>query len=117
VPRRLEAAAAGLTLRTTELAATTVFVASHHWRENGYCEQVFNYCRPQVVVMSDKAIVHDTRAMAGTYRQRVMDNHPNGVLVQSTGNRRHVLTTRNDGHIQFEVQLDGTYRIFTENHG
>ncbi|MGI2228934.1 ComEC/Rec2 family competence protein, partial [Burkholderia vietnamiensis] len=31
----------------TELAGTTVLVASHHGRENGYCVALFNYIRPR----------------------------------------------------------------------
>lgn len=96
------------------LADVDILVASHHGRDNGYCEEVFQYCRPQAVVMSDKAIVHDTQQMAATYRSHVMRHHPNGILVRSSGNRRHVLTTRNDGHIQFEVDDQGRFAIDTE---
>lgn len=35
------------------LSRTDVFVASHHGRESGYCAEVFNYCKPRLVVMSD----------------------------------------------------------------
>ena len=98
----------------TELAGVEVLVASHHGRENGYCAEVFDYCRPQVVVMSDKAIVHDTQGMTQTYRNKVIKNHPNGVLVATTNKRRHVLTTRRDGYIQFEVNDQGGFTITTE---
>lgn len=91
-----------------------VLVASHHGRESGYCEEVFEYCHPQAVVMSDKAIVHDTQGMTNTYHNHVVRNHPNGVMVRSSGNRRHVLTTRSDGWIQFEVNDQGTFTIDTE---
>jgi beta-lactamase superfamily II metal-dependent hydrolase len=101
----------------TELAATTVLVASHHGRENGYCDVLFNYCHPRAVVMSDKAIVHDTQMMTQTYRQRVMDHWPTGVLVATTGKRRRVLTTRRDGWIQFSVNDRGDFTIYTECFG
>jgi beta-lactamase superfamily II metal-dependent hydrolase len=91
-----------------------VLVASHHGRESGYCEDVFEYCRPQAIVISDKAIVHDTQGMTSTYRNHVIRNHPNGVMVRSSGNQRHVLTTRSDGWIQFEVDDQGTFSIDTE---
>lgn len=100
-----------------ELAGTTVLVASHHGRENGYCEALFNYIYPRAVVMSDKAIVHDTQRMTQTYRQRVVDHWPNGVFVRTTGKQRHVLTTRRDGWIQFVVDEFGNFDIYTENYG
>lgn len=100
-----------------ELASVNVLVAAHHGRENGYCEDVFNYCRPRAVVMSDKAIVHDTQGMTQTYRQRVIDNWPNGVRVATTMKNRHVLTTRRDGWIQFAVDASGNFTITTECNG
>jgi hypothetical protein len=36
------------------LREVNVFVASHHGRENGYCEEVFQYCTPDIVVISDR---------------------------------------------------------------
>ena len=97
------------------LRGVNVFVASHHGRENGYCEPVFAHCHPQVVVTSDKSIIHDTQLMTPIYRQRVLD-HENGVLVANTGERRHVLTTRRDGHILFRVN-DNNYTVETEKQG
>jgi beta-lactamase superfamily II metal-dependent hydrolase len=100
-----------------ELIGTNVLVASHHGRESGYCEEVFNYCRPCVVVMSDKAIVHNTQGMTSAYHRRVADNYPNGVRVATTMKNRHVLTTRRDGWIQFNVDVNGQFTITTEKHG
>jgi beta-lactamase superfamily II metal-dependent hydrolase len=100
-----------------ELADTNILVASHHGRENGYYPLLFNYCHPQAVVMSDKSIVHDTQFMSQTYRNEVIKHHPIGVYVSTTGKRRHVLTTRRDGHIQFEVDGQGNFTITTEKFG
>lgn len=101
----------------TELANIDVLVASHHGRENGYCPEVFNYCRPRAVVMSDKAIIHDTQQMARTYHYQVSKNHADGLLVATTMKRRHVLTTRRDGHIEFMVSDNGDFTITTEYQG
>lgn len=98
----------------TELIDTTVLVASHHGRESGYCEALFDYCHPRAIVMSDKAIVHDTQGMTETYRQRVNHHWPNGVLVATTGKQRRVLTTRRDGWIQFNVNDLGDFTIYTK---
>lgn len=101
----------------SELAGVHVLVASHHGRENGYCDAVFDYCAPRVVIMSDKAIVHDTQDMTQTYRSHVVANYPDGVFVRTSQRRRHVLTTRNDGHIHFSVSPNGSFTIDTEYAG
>jgi beta-lactamase superfamily II metal-dependent hydrolase len=101
----------------SELSNTDILVASHHGHQNGYCKRVFEVCHPQAVVMSDKSIVHDTQLMAQTYHNEVMRHHPNGVYVKTTGKRRHVLTTRRDGHIQFEVGANSRFDITTERMG
>jgi hypothetical protein len=92
-----------------ELAATNILVASHHGRWNGYCEDVFKICTPQAIVVSDKAIVHDTQGFPH-YQYCVA---PDGIIVIGHDRRRHVLTTRRDGDIIFRVAADGTYWVET----
>jgi len=96
-----------------ELANTDVLVASHHGRENGFCEDIFAYFTPSCVVISDKAKMHSTQETLPDYRAVVRDE---GVRVRTTGKDRHVLTTRRDGWIQFSVE-GGSYYIDTEYHG
>lgn len=81
------------------LKRVNIFVASHHGRENGYCREVFNYCSPWLVVMSDGAIQHDTQKMANVYGQ-----HATGGWFKRQGKWewRKVLTTRNDGGILWQ---------------
>jgi len=97
-----------------ELQGTDVLVASHHGRENGFCPEIFDYFTPSCVVISDKAKVHSTQEMVPDYRRFV---RPQGVRVRSTMKNRHVLTTRRDGYIQFDVQDDGIYYVDTEYNG
>jgi len=97
----------------TELRGTNVLVASHHGRESGYCEDIFNYFTPSVVVISDKPIEHETQQTVPNYREVV---HNPGVLVSTTSKYRKVLTTRRDGWIQFNVNND-SYTITTEYRG
>jgi beta-lactamase superfamily II metal-dependent hydrolase len=80
------------------LARTNVFGASHHGRENGYCEEVFSFCKPELVVISDTNIQHETQEHSYDNHAKGMEFVRNGV---SLGNR-YVLTTRSDGHIVFE---------------
>lgn len=78
------------------LNRVNVFVASHHGRESGYCSEVFDYCNPHLIVMSDGQIKHDSQLMASTYAR-----HASGVLFTTrTGQEtRKVVTTRKDGNI------------------
>ena len=77
-----------------------VFVASHHGRQSGYCPEVFTYCRPRLVVMSDGPIQHDTQLMASTYA-----HHASGELFSTPSGReaRKVVTTRKDGNISWDL--------------
>ena len=83
-----------------QLGSVNVFIASHHGRHNGYCADVFNYCSPKVVVFSDGSIAHNTQNTSALYRQ-----HTSGVLFRDNV-RRHVLTTRNNGHMTFTATAD-----------
>jgi beta-lactamase superfamily II metal-dependent hydrolase len=96
------------------LSTVNVLMASHHGRENGYCAEVFDICRPLAVVISDKSIVHETQRTLPDYRAVVVAD---GVIVRTTSKRRHVLTTRRDGWIQFEVDDKGQFLIDTEYRG
>lgn len=96
-----------------ELRGTHVLVASHHGRESGFCQEVFDYCTPSAVVISDKAIQHETQRNVPDYRRVVRDQ---GVRVRTTMKSRHVLTTRRDGWIQFRVSPN-EYFIDTEYAG
>ena len=73
------------------LRKVNIFVASHHGRENGYHSNVFSYCKPDLVVISDESIQYDTQETE--YCQ-----HANGKFIPGTG-VRYSLTTRNDGVI------------------
>ena len=78
------------------LGRVDVFVASHHGRESGYCPQVFQFCEPRLIVMSDGPIRHNTQFMANTYAR-----HALGQMFRSGSSQeiRKVVTTRKDGNI------------------
>lgn len=94
-----------------ELRSTIILVAAHHGRESGYYAPVFDYCKPRAVVLSDKRKMHDTQETVPLYRTSVL---PRCVKVSNTGRDRHVLTTRNDGYIRFEVFPNGSFNVYTE---
>lgn len=99
-----------------ELRLTDVLVASHHGRESGFCEEIFNYFRPQVVVISDTGIKYETQETVPDYREVVKS--PDGIAVTCKDELRwrHVLTTRRDGDVIFRVTSGGVfYTTATKN--
>lgn len=88
-----------------QLKGVTIFVASHHGRENGYCEDVLNLCPDiQVVVISDKTKGYQSQETVDRYRQYARG-------FQYDGNQRHVLTTRNDGNMEFSIPAIGQGKV------
>lgn len=88
------------------LSGVNIFVASHHGRENGYCEEVMNLCTNlRAVIISDKAKGFQSQETTNKYRQHTLgfDYH---------GTERHVLTTRSDGTMTFEIPLIGTASVW-----
>ena len=76
------------------LRRTNIFIASHHGRKAGYSERVFEYCNPEVIILSDKDVVHDSQEH--NYTKHASGIRWNGIPAQ----KRYVLTTRSDGHIR-----------------
>lgn len=85
------------------LRATNIFVASHHGREDGYCPEVFAYCRPEVVIASDKSVEYETQVV--DYGQ-----HASGITWNGT-DRRYYLTTRKDGTLTITPRPQGGAHI------
>jgi beta-lactamase superfamily II metal-dependent hydrolase len=81
-----------------ELRHINVFVASHHGRKSGCCEEVFKICTPQIVVMSDRDKQFDSQETNSWYANRC---EPRGVPYK--GRTRYVFTTRYDGDIRIKV--------------
>jgi beta-lactamase superfamily II metal-dependent hydrolase len=77
-----------------DLSGVNIFIASHHGRENGYTQEIFNVCRPSVVVFSDSDIQYSTQEMSNKYAR-----HAKGVSFKNT--TRYVLTTRSDGLLEW----------------
>ena len=81
-----------------ELGKVDYFIASHHGRASGYCEDVFDYCWPRAFIFSDSEIKHATQEMAGKYAKHASGTSFTNI---STGyvSKRCVVTTRNDKDI------------------
>jgi hypothetical protein len=88
-----------------------IFVASHHGRENGYCEDVLDPCpNIELVIISDKPMEHETQETVDRYRQYTRAILYNGKL-------RHVLTTRRDGYMHFVLNTQGGGNVVLQNGG
>lgn len=89
------------------LPRVTVFVASHHGRETGICDRIFDDlgCAPKLVVISDKGYMYETQETVPYYRSKV----DGGWTFRDR--TRQVLTTRNDGYMVFTIDRsqDGWY--------
>lgn len=107
-PGDMEKAGWEVLLRDAEfrehLARVNIFVASHHGRANGYCEAVFDHCSPDIVIISDKEIVHETQ-------KQQYGKHATGLPWNQGSERRYVLTTRSDGIIKISKSLGHGYHI------
>ena len=78
------------------LKSTNVYIASHHGRESGCCEEVAALLtNVYYVIISDKGYEHETQNTINFYREVAK-----GGPFRNEGTR-HVLTTRNDGRIGF----------------
>jgi hypothetical protein len=84
-----------------QLQGVTIFVASHHGRANGFCEEVLDLCPDiQVFIISDKKKGYQSQETVDWYR-------PYARGFDYNGNRRHVLTTRRDGNMEFSIPAAG----------
>tara|TARA_R110000868_G_scaffold122877_2_gene325779 strand:- start:13013 stop:13816 length:804 start_codon:yes stop_codon:yes gene_type:complete len=81
------------------LRETHVLVAPHHGRESGCCEEMFEFCSPYYVVISDKGYMHSTQETVPFYRSKAKGG-------PFRGETRHVLTTRRDEKINFSFDRE-----------
>jgi beta-lactamase superfamily II metal-dependent hydrolase len=75
------------------LPNTDIYIASHHGRLSGYCEEMFTHFTPTFVVVSDKSLVHATQETRQLYRK-----HSRGGIFAGESDR-HFVTTRSDGDL------------------
>lgn len=86
-----------------KIKKSNIFIASHHGRDNGYCPELFDHFKPEVILISDKEIVHGTQ-------NQLYTKHASGVIVDGT--KRFVLTTRNDGRIGIRQSQSSNREIY-----
>jgi beta-lactamase superfamily II metal-dependent hydrolase len=93
------------------LGGINVFMASHHGRVSGCCDEIFNYCRPDVFIISDGDKQFDSQDTRDWYKTRAK-GITDFTRAEGLGyGRRWVLTTRQMGHLRVVVDAQGRYRI------
>lgn len=78
------------------LESVDIFVATHHGQQRGYCREVFEYCKPKLVVISDGPSKRNSQPMVDIYSQYASGDF---CTTQHGPEMRNVVTTRNDGNI------------------
>ena len=87
------------------LKRVNIFIASHHGRESGYLREIFEFCQPDIVIISDESKRYQTQETNYAV-------HARG-LARDDGGMRYVLTTRKDGNISITKRLGESYQITT----
>lgn len=94
------------------LLEVNLFVASHHGRESGKCDELFRWCTPDLIVFSDGPKEYDSQETTGWYSHRTKGipdwSQPSGLLGPT---RRYVMTTRNDGTICVDITDNGRWNV------
>lgn len=97
------------------LSRVKVFVASHHGRRNGQCDEIFEHLKPEVILFSDGSKQYVSQETDNWYRTRAAGipeiDKPYGLLGHP---RRYVMTTRRDGTMTLNVGIDGRYLVQPE---
>lgn len=89
-----------------DIARTSFFLASHHGREDGCCEELYSQAglAPILTIISDSGKQHATQETVDWYAARTRG-------MKFGDSTRKVLTTRTDGHIRFELLSDGSVEV------
>jgi competence protein ComEC len=89
------------------IRGTDILLASHHGRDSGFCEELFDHIEPRLVVVSDGPVT--STSITDRY-YGVTTEKGWRVRSRSSGEYtdRWVLTTRADGHVVIRFGLNGT---------
>lgn len=89
------------------LQKVNTFVAADHGQEEGYCADVFHYCAPEVIIISN----HAERSVTPRIRQRYESHIKESRFGIAD---KPLLTTREDGMITISKYLDAARRVSTQ---
>jgi beta-lactamase superfamily II metal-dependent hydrolase len=90
------------------LRHVNMFVAPNHGREESYCADVFNYCRPELIIVSNELNQRISPTMLNQYQKHAKGS-PSGVC------GKKLLTTHDDGTITISKCLDRLRQVKTQS--
>ncbi len=95
------------------LPEVKLFVASHHGRESGKCDELFTYCSPDLIVFSDGPKEFETQETTQWYARRAngIPDYSRPPTILGDQPRRRVMTTRSDGTICIDVADTGKWLV------
>jgi hypothetical protein len=99
----------------SRLHEVDVYVTSHHGRENGRCDELFDFMTPKIIIFSDGPKQYSTQETADWYASRVsgiVDRTRPATLLGPA--LRKVVTTRKDGSVTINVARDGHFNVYAE---
>lgn len=89
------------------LRQVNLLIASNHGQEDGYCPDVFDYCKPELIIISNSNR-HQLLATAIRRYERQMQ------MLQKASKQPRVLSTRNVGMITIQTSPDNSTRVITQ---
>jgi len=90
------------------LEKVNIFVAANHGEETGYYPEVFRYCHPEIIVVSNKNDQPISEQMMEKYQKHAKGT-PSGI------SDKKVLTTHSEGTITISKYLDARRNIRTQH--
>jgi beta-lactamase superfamily II metal-dependent hydrolase len=89
------------------LRCVNMFVAANHGREESYCPEVFDYCRPELIFVSNELNQRISPKMLHQYKDHAKGS-PDGVC------HKKLLTTHDDGTITISKYFDRLRQVTTQ---
>lgn len=90
------------------IKGTDFFITSHHGHSSGYCKEIFEAMgKPILNIVSARSRDESVEA--------AYSSNENAQGTKINGNKRYMLSTRNDGSISIEVDSEGKYSLWCDN--
>jgi hypothetical protein len=90
-----------------QLRQVNVLVASNHGQENGYCSEVFNDCKPELILVSNHSCHPHSPTAIYRYERQMQ-------RVQKSSRQARVLTTSKVGTITIQQFLSKSVEVITQ---
>jgi len=89
-----------------QLRQVNVLVASNHGQVNGYCSEIFDYCKPNLIILTHQDRHQASPSAIRQYERQLQRVHKSG--------QPKLLTTRNAGMITIQQSFTNYVQVMTE---